>query len=629
MALLTTGVLGAPIYPIWRTGVPNGLTDFTSLVTAAGQSISFPNYGLLGKCVEIAQNNTTSDEVAVRIENAHNSSPAAKRFEHWFKIKAGATFSGEIAMDHLWASSVGSAYFGDQVEVRLVPVSVSSGYRGNLKLTESWGSTSNTGSASLDLGTWNKVTVLLGASNVQAFVNRTEAAEATVSHASLANLSIGAIACGKFYAQGLNGSLLLDNFALRSAPTGAASTIGGHLTDSYDGYMQRYLAFEGGIVRPFDEGNNDVPSYAASPDIVSEGQAYGMLYAVQHNDKDTFDLIENFNRNVMDRTNYPSANASLRAQGASLMGYHYNAHNSNASGPNSMYDWNFATDADIDRAKALMYAHNRWGRTSGASINYLARAREVLTDLKDWGHNSVNGVRYMGADFYSLNDTTAETNISYFDMTTFKLARQMFSDQFWDQSVNGMYEVIRKSTSSMGSLMTNWGLPPNWINWNTTELTAQLPNGSRDINYSYDAFRTVYRMYLDHDLYQEKQARDLLAGQLYTSFASEWNRSAIIKAEYSHAGVVTGDYEGSMFYAVNMLPFFVAGATVAGASIYNMKVLSSYRSHPAGSYWSDSSASSGGGPKYYSDSWIQLAVGAKERLYVNWGAFRDTASQLW
>jgi hypothetical protein len=354
-----------------------------------------------------------------------------------------------------------------------------------------------------------------------------------------------------------------------------------------------------------------------------------MLLAVQHNDKDTFDLIENFNRNVMERTNYPSANASLRAQGAHLMGYHYNAHNSNASGPNSMYDWNFATDADIDRAKALMYAWNRWGTTSGASINYLTRAKEVLQDLKDWGHNSVSGVRYMGADYFSLGDTTAETNVSYFDPTTFRLSRQMFSDQFWNQSINGMYEIIRKSTSSTGSLMTNWGLPPNWINWNTTSLTAQLPNGGRDTNYSYDAFRTVFRMYLDHDLYQEKQAKDLLAGQLYTSFASEWNRAAIIKAEYSHAGAVTGDYEGSMFYSVNMLPFFVAGATVAGASIYNMKVIPSYRSHPAGSYWSDAAASSGGTPKYFQDSWIQLAAGAKERLYRHFGYWRDTAGQMW
>lgn len=624
-----SGSLGTPLYPVWKTGVPNGIADFTSLVTAAGESVSFPNYGYLGKGVEVVQNNSASDEVSVRIENAHNSTPAAKRFEHYFKIKAGSAFTGEIAIDHLWADSAGSAYFHDQVEVRLVPVSVASGYNANLKLTEGWGSTTNTGSSTLDVGIWNKVTVSLGASNVKAYVNRTEAAEATVSHASLANLSIGAIASGKFYAQGLNGSLLLDNFALRAAPTGAASTVGGMLTDNYDGWMQRYLAFEGGIIRPLDEGNDDTPNYAAKPDIVSEGQAYGMLLAVQHNDKDTFDLIENFNRNFMERTNYPSANASLRAQGAHLMGYHYNAHNSNVSGPNSMYDWNFATDADIDRAKALMYAWNRWGRTSGASIDYLARAQEVLSDLKTWGHNSVNGVRYMGADYFALGDTTAETNVSYFDLTTFRLARQMFSDQFWSQSDEGMYEIIRKSTSSTGSLMTNWGLPPNWINWNTTGLTAQLPNAGRDTKYSYDAFRTVYRMYLDYDLYQEKQARDLLSGQLYISFASEYSRSGQIQAEYNHDGSVAGAYEGSMFYAVDMFPFFVAGATAAGASIYQGKVLVSYRSHPAGSYWSDSAASTGGTPKYFQDSWIQLAAGAKEKFYRHWGSWRDTASQLW
>lgn len=236
----------------------------------------------------------------------------------------------------------------------------------------------------------------------------------------------------------------------------------------------------------------------------------------------------------------------------------------------------------------------------------------------------------MGADYYSLGDTTAETNVSYFDMTTFRMARQMFSDQFWDQSIRGMYEMIRKATSSTGSLMTQWGLPPDWINWDTTGLTAQLPNAGRTTKYSYDAFRTVYRIYLDYDLYQEKQARDLLAGQLYTSFASEYSRTTQIQAEYNHDGSVAGAYESPMFYSVDMLPFFVAGASAQGASIYGGKVLTSYRHHPAGSYWSDSIApSTGGSPKYFQASWIQFAVAAKERLYPQWGIWRDTSSQMW
>lgn len=620
--------LPAPIYPIWKTGV-NSLSDFTSMVTAAGQSVVVENNGWLGKCLAVIQDNININETGVRIEQGHLSNPQAKIFETWFKIKPGSTFTGFTNLFFTWGDSAQSGYGSNLIGVAVTPSSVASGYQGFLRIQEELDYSSQTSSTPIDVGAWTKVTLQVRDTDAVVYVNREHTAHVLVSHASISSRSIGTVHVGKFYSNGLNGTMLYDNMSLRPAPTGAASTVGGMMSDVYNGWLQRYLGYEGGIVRPFTEGNNDAPNYAPAADIVSEGQAYGMLFAVQHNDKDTFDLIENFNRNVLERANYPSSTASLRAQGAHLMGWHYNAQNSNASGPNSMYDWNFASDADIDRAKALLYAHNRWGNSSGASIPYLARAKEILDDLKIWSHNSVNGVRYMGANSLSLNDTTAETNVSYFDMTTFRLARQMFSDQFWDQSINGMYEIIRKATSSTGSLATNWGLPPDWVNWNTTNLTAELPDSGRSTRYSYDAFRTVYRMFIDYDFYQEKQARDLLAGQLYISFASEWNRSGMIKAEYNHDGTVHGDYEGSMFYSVNMFPFFVAGATVAGASIYYTKVTPAYRNHPAGSYWSDSPSSSGGEPRYFNGSWIQFAVGAKERLYPHWGMWRDTASQLW
>lgn len=633
---IASGSLGTPIYPIWKTPV-NAFSDFTSLVTATGETITVTSNGFLGNGLNINQNNSASDEVGVRIEQAHNSSPAAKRFEYWFKVRNGAAFTGEICTTHSWYDTAGSAYGGDLLEIRIAPVSIASGYRGNMILKELFGNSTSTGSTSVDLGVWNKLTVYVKSSHMELWLNRALTREAMISHASIASNALGAIATGKYFAQGLNGTMIFDNFALRSAPTGAASTVGGYLTDAYDGWMQRYLAFEGGIVRPFDEGNNDVPSYASAPDIVSEGQAYGMLLAVQHNDKNTFDLIENFNRNVMERTNYPSSTASLRAQGAHLMGYHYNAHISAVSlgltaGPNSMYDWNFATDADIDRAKALMYAWNRWGRTSGASIDYLSRAKEVLVDLKNWGHTNYNGLQYLHGDYYGWLNNPHETNPSYLDMTTMRLGRQMFSDQQHDQSIQGMYDMIRQSTSSTGSLMTQWGLVPDWIKWNTTNGKVEL-NASRDTRYSYDAFRTVYRMYLDYDFYQEKQAKDLLSGQLYISFASEYNRSGQIQAEYNHDGSVYGAYEKTLFYAVNLFPFLVAGATTSGASIYQGKVVNTYYSSatiPSGSFWSDAPSSpSTGSPTYFNNSWVQLAVGAKERFYQHWGYWRDTSSQLW
>jgi endo-1,4-beta-D-glucanase Y len=632
----TVGTLPGHIAPIWKSPV-NTLGDFTSLATATGETVSIASNGWLANGLNVNQNNSASTEVGVRIENAHLSSPPSKRFEYWFKVRSGASFTGEIAATHAWYDTAGSAYGGDLAEIRFTPVSVASGYLGKIILRSMSGIASAVGATNIDMGVWNKATLSVEPSSMRLFINRATTVEAMVSHASIANLALGAIATGKYFAQGLNGTMIFDNFALRAAPTGIASTVGGRLSDMYDSWLQRYLAFEGGIIRPFDEGNNDTPNYAAGPDIVSEGQAYGMLLAVHHNDKDTFDLIENFNRNVMERTNYPSSTASLRAQGARLMGYHYNPHVSAVSlsltaGPNEMYDWNYATDGDIDRAKALLYAQARWGRTSGASINYIVRAKEILDDLITWGHTAYSGKRYLHGDYFGWLNNPHETNPSYLDMTTLRLGRQWFSDQFHDQSIQGMYDIIRQSTSSTGSLMTQWGLPPNWIKWNTTTGLVEL-NSSRDTKYSYDAFRTVYRVYLDYDFYNEPQAQRLLAGQLYTSFASEYNRSGIIKAEYNHDGSVAGDYEKTLFYAVNIFPFIVAGATLSTASIFEGRILNTYygsASIPSGGYWSDAPVTpSSGTPTYYNSSWVQLGVGAKTRLYPQWGIWKDTSGQLW
>lgn len=62
------------------------------------------------------------------------------------------------------------------------------------------------------------------------------------------------------------------------SPPYTKSQVGTYLSKGWAGYKMKFILTNGRVVRP-EDGN----------DTVSEGQAYGMLFAVYMNDKKTFD----------------------------------------------------------------------------------------------------------------------------------------------------------------------------------------------------------------------------------------------------------------------------------------------------------------------------------------------------
>src|SRR4029079_13613993 len=88
-------------------------------------------------------------------------------------------------------------------------------------------------------------------------------------------------------------------------------------------------------------------------DTVSEGIAYGMLFAVYFNDKTTFDGLWAYAQRFLD----PSG----------LMNWHINA-GGTVAGANS------ATDSDEDMAFALVMADKQWG-------GYTTTAKSMLTTV--------------------------------------------------------------------------------------------------------------------------------------------------------------------------------------------------------------------------------------------------------
>src|SRR5947207_1448040 len=96
-------------------------------------------------------------------------------------------------------------------------------------------------------------------------------------------------------------------------------------------------------------------------DVRTEGMSYGMTIAVELNDQTKFDRLWTFVKNHM-------------AQGTGQIAWHTSTSGSKLSSGG-------APDGDEYFATALIFAHNRWGDSSG-KFNYATEAQWVLNLLR-------------------------------------------------------------------------------------------------------------------------------------------------------------------------------------------------------------------------------------------------------
>ncbi|WP_395337357.1 glycosyl hydrolase family 8 [Novosphingobium sp. BL-8H] len=136
---------------------------------------------------------------------------------------------------------------------------------------------------------------------------------------------------------------------LTAACNGGAQSRTPGRTVTWASYRELYLQRDGRIV---DTGNKGVSH--------SEGQSYGLLFALDAGDRDAFDRIANWTRQTIARTD---------------MALHVWRYDPNATDP--VADHNNATDGDIVIAWALGMAGQRWSRP-----DYLARAAEIRAAIR-------------------------------------------------------------------------------------------------------------------------------------------------------------------------------------------------------------------------------------------------------
>jgi endo-1,4-beta-D-glucanase Y len=220
--------------------------------------------------------------------------------------------------------------------------------------------------------------------------------------------------------------------------------------NEWQSFKSRFVTADGRIV---DTGNGGVSH--------SEGQGWGLLFAVAAQDQPSFDLILGWTTRV------------LRRPADALHAWRYVPSNQP-----SVLDLNNAVDGDIFIATALLHAGRTWGRPDHM-LAAVAIVRDILRLL----------VRQVGPFTVLLPGLegfeTAEAivvNPSYYAFPMMTELAKIVPSQQWDDLQRDGRALIEQGRFG------RWALPPDWLRIGKADA-ALSPAPGRPPRFSSDAIR--------------------------------------------------------------------------------------------------------------------------------------------
>jgi endoglucanase len=339
------------------------------------------------------------------------------------------------------------------------------------------------------------------------------------------------------------------------------------LAQSWAAYRERFIQADGRVIDR--ERDNRT---------VSEGQAYAMLRAVMIDDPATFELTLNW------------AEANLRRHSS---GQRPGEPNGAPDAPtDSLWAWkwgqgeqgwgildpNFASDADVDAATALILASRRWNRP-----DYLELAQQKLKDLwelstleasiKRLRDPSPQSRRYLlpgPASAFQPQPNQVYLNPSYMAPAAFRLFAQVDPSRDWASLVDSSYDVLEHA------ILSEVGLPSDWVmldletgRYMPVPVEVQLRP-----TYSFDAFRIWWRVALDADWFGERRAKAFLTARL-PHIQQLWQTEQRIPARINLRGAATAQYEATSQYAM-LYPALLRLDQPMAEQIRQQKILPAY-----------------------------------------------------
>lgn len=280
-----------------------------------------------------------------------------------------------------------------------------------------------------------------------------------------------------YYAMGIKGRLLVD----------ADEIIKEKTMDLRESITEEYLSNFGYFKNDYQQGY----VLDGSGHGNSETQSYMLLQAYVANDKETFDKVWQWTKGNIQRPD------------DALFSWDFTVKN----GVAKIMDANPATDADEDIAYALIKAGERW-----SDENYIQEARKIIKGIWDKEVVEYNHRFYVVAGNWANTHNEIKLNPSYFSPFTYKTFAQYDPEHDWNKVVYDGYEILDEVSQHNFDKGLRVYLPPNWIAVNKkTGKFIPFEGKKESYNYSYDAFRTFWRVAMDYNLHKESKAKEYLS----------------------------------------------------------------------------------------------------------------------
>lgn len=193
----------------------------------------------------------------------------------------------------------------------------------------------------------------------------------------------------------------------------------------------------------------------------SEGQGYGMLLAVMHDDRALFDKIWQWTDN------------NLRVRQDGLLGWLWGKR---TNGKWEIIDYNNATDGDILVAYALLEAGEKW-----EVKEYGDEALKIIKAIREEIAFNWQGKQLLLPAYYGFTQGDEFiVNPSYFILPAFRAFAKVDQKSFWDNVHKGSSAVLSEAEFS------TLRLPADWIKLGQSGTSVY---SERSENFGYEAIR--------------------------------------------------------------------------------------------------------------------------------------------
>lgn len=351
----------------------------------------------------------------------------------------------------------------------------------------------------------------------------------------------------------------------------------------WENYKEEYI--EDSSFRTLDKQRDNITT--------SEGQSYAMLRAVWQDDKQTFDKSWQWTKDNLWKEN-------------KLFAWLFGKKEDGSYGVlNDIGGNNAAIDGDTDIAMALLFAYARWGDST-----YLLEADSIIKAIWRESIVMVNDRPYITSnDIEQFNPNEVLLNPSYYAPYAYRMFASIDTDNDWQSVVDTSYEIIIKSSALDLDKEKAVGLPPDWVILDRNTGGLRAPQSFNiTTNYSFDAHRVKWRLYLDYIWYGDSRAKGYFQNNNF--LYSIWNQEQNIYNTYSHDGTILDSGSSPAVVGTNIGYFAVVNPDIA-KDIYEQKLLPLYNRDTQN--WSKELG-------YYDSNWAWFGLAIYNNLLPNYFA---------